>query len=69
MSLINEIDLDGIMVEIGELGKYQILNYVFLCVAVILTSSSYLSYIFTAGQVDYRLLIFIYGLNNIFKIN
>lgn len=54
MSLVNEIDLDGIMVEMGEFGKYQILNYVFLCVAVMLTSSSYLSYIFTAGQVDYR---------------
>lgn len=52
--LTNGIDLDGILVEIGELGKYQIINYIFFGVAVILTSSSYLSYIFTTSQLEYR---------------
>lgn len=59
LSLINDIDLDGILVEVGELGRYQLLNYVLLSVAVIMTSSSYLSYIFSAGQVNYRLIYFI----------
>lgn len=49
-----EIDLDGILEEIGEMGRYQVAHYVLLSVIVILTSSSYLSYIFTAGQLDYR---------------
>lgn len=48
------IDLDAILVEIGETSRYQILHYVLFGVVVIFTSSSYLSYIFTAGQLDYR---------------
>lgn len=61
LSLINDIDLDGILVEVGELGRFQLLNYALLCVAVIMTSSSYLSYIFSAGQVDYRLIYIIFS--------
>lgn len=48
------IDLDAILVEIGETGRYQIALYATLCVLVMFTSNSYLSYIFTAGQLDYR---------------
>lgn len=48
------IDLDAILVEIGEHGRYQIALYAVLCVLVLFTSNSYLSYIFTAGKLDYR---------------
>lgn len=50
----NRIDLDAILVEIGELGRYQIAQYCMLCALVIFTSTPYLSYIFTSGPLEYR---------------
>lgn len=49
-----EINVDSILVELGELGRYQLLQYFLLGVITLFTSLAYLSYIFTAGQLDYR---------------
>lgn len=48
------INLDSVLDELGTLGRYQILQYFLLSVIVLFTSSSYVSYIFTTGQLDYR---------------
>ena len=50
----NEVDLDQIFVEIGELGRFQVKNYVQLSVVVLFAASVYLNYIFTSGQLNYR---------------
>lgn len=48
------IDLDEILVEIGETGRYRTLTWTLWCTVVLLSSLPYMSYIFTAGQLDYR---------------
>lgn len=48
------IDLDAILVEIGERGRYQLAQYALLGVFVVLTCVPNLSYIFTTAQLDYR---------------
>ena len=48
------VDLDAILIELGQFGRYQIRNYCFILV-VILTSAVYnAQYIFSAGDVPYR---------------
>ncbi|KAJ8723077.1 hypothetical protein PYW08_002989 [Mythimna loreyi] len=48
------IDLDAILLELGQFGRYQIRNYCFILV-VILTAAVYNSqYIFAAGEIPYR---------------
>uniref|UniRef100_A0A2H1V9B3 SFRICE_005630 n=1 Tax=Spodoptera frugiperda TaxID=7108 RepID=A0A2H1V9B3_SPOFR len=48
------VDLDAILLELGQFGRYQIRNYCFILV-VILTSAVYnAQYIFAAGDVPYR---------------
>lgn len=54
-----EINVDSILVELGELGRYQLLQYFLLGVITLFTSLAYLSYIFTAGQLDYRYIYFV----------
>lgn len=51
----SDIDLDSILVELGEFGKYQIVNYALMVLIIAVTAGIQLSYIFSAGQVDYRL--------------
>lgn len=48
------IDVDSVLVELGELGRYQVLQYSLLAVITLVTSMTSLSYIFTAAQLDYR---------------
>ncbi|XP_039754704.1 organic cation transporter protein-like isoform X1 [Pararge aegeria] len=49
-----DVNLDSVLVEIGEYGRYQIQNYVLILVAII-TSALYNSqYIFTAADVKAR---------------
>lgn len=48
------INLDKVFTEIGEFGKFQILNYICLCLAFIFVISSSLSYIFITNDLEYR---------------
>lgn len=47
-------NLDSTLAELGTLGRYQVLHYFLLAVITLLSTSAYLSYIFTTGQLDYR---------------
>lgn len=49
-----EIDVDIIFDEIGHFGRYQIINYVWLCIAITVYAAITLAYVFTAGNIDYR---------------
>lgn len=42
------------LVELGELGKFQITMYVLVCFPVLFAAANSLSYVFTAGVPDYR---------------
>lgn len=45
------------LVELGELGKFQITMYVLVCFPVLFAAANSLSYVFTAGVPDYRCFI------------
>lgn len=47
-------DVDVVFKEIGEFGRYQVVNYVWICTGIIVYSAITLAYIFTAGTVNYR---------------
>lgn len=49
-----ELSLDNILAELGELGRYQVLQYLYLAIIVVVTSVAFFSYVFTTGQLDYR---------------
>ena len=46
--------LDVILVRIGEFGRYQIFNYILLCMPMIFNAFQSISYVFTASPVVYR---------------
>lgn len=48
------MDLDNILTELGEFGKYQIGVYILLFFPLIFGSIGSLTYVFTAGDIDYR---------------
>ncbi|CAH2010494.1 unnamed protein product [Acanthoscelides obtectus] len=60
-SLKNEaghhMDFDDILVELGEMGRYQVFLYILICLPVLFAASNSLSYVFTAGVPDYRCFI------------
>lgn len=47
-------DLDVILGELGDFGRFQITNYVFICLPILLSAGFTLSFVFTAGQLDHR---------------
>ncbi|XP_055701736.1 organic cation transporter protein-like [Phlebotomus papatasi] len=49
-----EFDLDLLIQQIGPFGKYQLLNYLLICIPVTLTAMYSLAFVFTAGDLDYR---------------
>ncbi|XP_017049195.1 organic cation transporter 1-like [Drosophila ficusphila] len=49
-----ENQLDAIIVEIGQFGRFQITNYLLLCLPIICRAFYSISYVFTAGEVSYR---------------
>ncbi|KAH8373949.1 hypothetical protein KR200_004470, partial [Drosophila serrata] len=46
--------LDAILVRIGQFGRYQIINYVLLCVPMLFNAFFSISYVFTASTVVQR---------------
>lgn len=61
------IDLDGVLSELGEFGKFQKIIYILTFLPVILDSCLCMSYIFTTAQVDYRYTCFIFITLNIYR--
>ncbi|XP_017072487.1 organic cation transporter protein-like [Drosophila eugracilis] len=46
--------LDAILVRIGQFGRYQIINYVLLCLPMLFNAFFSISYVFTASTVVHR---------------
>ncbi|EDW44438.1 GM22419 [Drosophila sechellia] len=49
-----ENQLDAIIVEIGQFGRFQVFNYLLLCLPIICNAFYSISYVFTAGDVPHR---------------
>ncbi|KAG4070582.1 hypothetical protein HA402_011969 [Bradysia odoriphaga] len=49
-----EFDLEAILSDLGEFGKFQIFIYSLTILPILVISCLGLSYIFTAGQLEYR---------------
>lgn len=49
-----EFDIDIILLELGEFGRYQIKNFVLICIGIIVLSEMSLTYVFAAGILQYR---------------
>lgn len=49
-----ELDLEAVLSDLGDFGKFQAIIYSFTILPILLISGLGLSYIFTAGQLDYR---------------
>lgn len=45
---------DDIFVELGEFGRQQKIVYAYMCVAMLLYGQVTLTYVFTAGDLNYR---------------
>lgn len=48
------MDFDLILEEIGEFGKFQLLNYLLICLPVFYGAANSLSYVFTSRSPSYR---------------
>lgn len=51
---MTSFELDAILQELGQFGKFQVKNYILIAIPIALTACFSLNYIFTAGQLDYR---------------
>lgn len=50
----NQFDFEAILTDLGAFGRFQIFIYSLTILPILLISSLGLSYIFTAGQLEYR---------------
>jgi hypothetical protein len=48
------MDLDEVLDELKYFGKFQAINYLLLSVAILFAAMFEASFIFTAGDLDYR---------------
>ncbi|GLV48574.1 uncharacterized protein CBL_06013 [Carabus blaptoides fortunei] len=48
------MDFDDMLIELGELGKFQVITYLLVCLPVLFAAANSLSYVFTAGIPKYR---------------
>nr|XP_022903983.1 organic cation transporter protein-like [Onthophagus taurus] len=51
------MDFDDILLELGEMGAYQIKIYLLICLPIIFSAANSLTYVFVAGIPNYRCLI------------
>lgn len=51
----DDVDLDGVLQEIGQFGLFQMKQYGLMVLPIIFNALFTLSYIFTAGNLEYRL--------------
>ncbi|XP_068084758.1 organic cation transporter protein isoform X2 [Anabrus simplex] len=48
------VDLDEILQELGQFGRYQVMSYLLISLPIFFTVISGTSYVFTAGDLNYR---------------
>lgn len=51
---MSDSQLDSILKELGQFGKFQTINYLLIAIPLTLSAAYTLSYVFTAGDLDYR---------------
>ncbi|XP_026496252.2 organic cation transporter protein-like [Vanessa tameamea] len=54
MSKESDIDLDEILVEVGQLGRFQVRTYCFILIPILFSAVYNSQYIFAAANVPYR---------------
>ncbi|XP_046742427.1 uncharacterized protein LOC124409078 [Diprion similis] len=54
VSRLLTMDFDEVLEELGELGKFQLINYFLICLPVFFSAANSLSYVFVAGVPEYR---------------
>ncbi|XP_037025919.1 organic cation transporter protein-like [Bradysia coprophila] len=50
----NEFDVDAILSELGGFGKFQIINFSLICISIIISAVTSLTFLFTTGSLNYR---------------
>lgn len=50
----NQFDVDVILSELGGFGKFQAINFALICISVIISAATSLTYVFTTGNLNYR---------------
>lgn len=48
------MNFDDMLEELGEMGRFQTITYILVCLPVIFSGANSLSYVFTAGVSNYR---------------
>lgn len=54
-NVLKKFEFDTIFEELGDFGRYQRYVYLFICLATIVYGQIALGYVFTAGNLSYRL--------------
>ncbi len=49
-----DMNLDTVLSELGNVGKFQLINFVFIGIAILLSSIVSLTFVFAAGELNYR---------------
>ncbi|XP_055687588.1 organic cation transporter protein-like [Lutzomyia longipalpis] len=53
----NKFDLDLLIDQIGPFGKFQLINYIIICIPICMAAMYTLSFAFTAGDLNFRCVI------------
>lgn len=57
MSSSEKFELDNVIREIGQFGKFQLINYILISIPLGLTAVYALTYVFTASDLNYRCVV------------
>lgn len=49
-----EVNIDSVLSELGNIGKFQLINFVLIGIAILLSSIVSLTFVFAAGELNYR---------------
>lgn len=49
-----EMNIDTVLSELGNVGKFQLINFVLIGIAILLSSIVSLTFVFAAGELSYR---------------
>lgn len=55
-----EINIDNILSELGNIGKFQLINFILIGIAILLSSIVSLTFVFAAGELNYRYLFVVF---------
>lgn len=50
----NQFDVDAILCELGGFGKFQTINFALICISIVVSAVTSLTYVFATGNLNYR---------------